>query len=164
MYTCAIITVSDKGYRGERIDETGPILNKFLSENGFQIVHSVIVPDEKELIKKELLFVSESLNVQLAVTNGGTGFSARDITPEATLEVVQRQIPGFAEVMRSRSLEITPKAMLSRAISGILNETIIINLPGSPKAALENIQAIMDALPHGIDILTGSSSECARKE
>lgn len=161
MYTAAILTVSDRSSKGEREDGTGAILRQVLEKENYKIVYYKIVPDEEESIVKELCYLSDILKVNLVLTNGGTGFSVRDVTPEATLKVIQKNIPGFAEVMRSKSLEVTPKAMLSRAVSGIRAKTIILNLPGSPKGAVENIQAVLPAIPHGIDILTGSVKDCS---
>ncbi|WPC39223.1 MogA/MoaB family molybdenum cofactor biosynthesis protein [Clostridium sp. JS66] len=162
MIKTAIITVSDKGSRGEREDGTGEALKNILDPNYYSIDYYKIVPDELDKIVEELVYLSDDLKVNLVLTNGGTGFSKRDVTPEATMKVIKKYVPGIGEVMRSESLKVTPKAMLSRAIAGIRNDTLIINLPGSPKGAVENLQAVLPALPHGIDILTGKASECAR--
>jgi molybdenum cofactor synthesis domain-containing protein len=161
MYTASIITISDKGYKGEREDLTGPKIKDFLKKNNFEVLYTKIIPDEKNMISSELIHICDNIKPNLLITNGGTGFSPRDVTPEATLEVIEKQIPGFGEIMRSNSLKITPKAILSRAISGIRNKTIIVNLPGSPKGAIENLQYIISAIPHGIDILCEKASECA---
>lgn len=162
MIKAAILTISDKGSRGERKDGTGEVLRSLLEESSYKIVHYKIIPDEIDEIVEELIKASDELKVDLILTNGGTGFSKRDVTPEATLKVIHKQVPGIPEAMRMRSLQITPKAMLSRAVAGIRNETLIINLPGSPKGAVENLQVIMPALGHGIEILKGEASECAR--
>lgn len=162
MISTAILTISDKGSQNLREDLTGPAIQNILPKDNFSIVYYKIIPDEMELIKKELLYLSDSLNVNLILTNGGTGFSKRDVTPEATLSVIEKVVPGIPEAMRSASLKITPKAMLSRAVSGIRKNTLIINLPGSPKGAVENLEVVMTAIPHGIEILTGETSECAR--
>ena len=162
MIKTAILTISDKGSRGERVDGTGPAVRSMLEGNGYVIEYYKIIPDEIDIIVDELIYLCDVLKVELVLTNGGTGFSQRDVTPEATQRVIQRYVPGFGEAMRSKSLTITPKAMLSRAISGIRNSTLIINLPGSPKAAVENLEVIMPAIPHGIDILIGTAGECAR--
>jgi molybdenum cofactor synthesis domain-containing protein len=162
MVKTAILTISDKGSKGEREDITGPSIKKILNEDIYSIEFYKIIPDEIDVIEKELLILSDELNFELILTNGGTGFSKRDVTPEATERVIIKKVPGIAEAMRLNSLKITPKAMLSRAISGIRNNTLIINLPGSPKAATENLEFIMEAIPHGIDILKGEASECAR--
>lgn len=163
MIRTAVLTMSDKGSRGEREDLTGPAIIDMIKDNGFEIVHYKMIPDDFDTIVAELLYLCDELKVELVLTNGGTGFSKRDITPEATMEVVERNVPGIAEAMRLKSLQITPKAMLSRAASGIRGGTLIVNLPGSPKAAKENLGFILPALPHGIDILTGRDSECAGK-
>lgn len=160
-YTFAMVTVSDKGSKGEREDGTGPALIRYLEEKGFHCVHYEVIPDELDLISNRLTYLADDICPHVVFTNGGTGFSVRDVTPEATKEVITREIPGFPEVMRGESMKRTPRAMLSRGISGIRRETIIINLPGSPKAAVENLSFIMEALPHGIDILIGSAKECA---
>jgi molybdenum cofactor synthesis domain-containing protein len=162
MVKTAILTISDKGSKGEREDITGPSIKKILDEDIYSIEFYKIIPDEIDIIEKELLILSDELNFELILTNGGTGFSKRDVTPEATERVIIKKVPGIAEAMRLNSLKITPKAMLSRAISGIRNNTLIVNLPGSPKAATENLEFIMEAIPHGIDILKGEASECAR--
>jgi len=158
-----ILTISDKGAKGERIDETGIVLKKMLMENNFSIEYYNIVPDEVQQIEKELVYLCDELKVQLVLTNGGTGFSKRDVTPEATKNIIEKYVPGIGEVMRLKSLEITPKAMLSRGIAGIRKESLIINLPGSPKGASENFNFIIPALHHGLEILLGESTECARE-
>lgn len=162
MIKTAILTISDKGSRGERIDETGPSIRNELMNKEYIIDYSKIIPDDKEEIERELIYLSDELKVDLILTNGGTGFSKRDVTPEATRNVIEKYVPGIGEAMRMKSLSITPKAMLSRAIAGIRGRTLIINLPGSPKGAVENLQFILPAIPHGIAILTGEASECAR--
>jgi len=163
MINTAVLTMSDKGSRGEREDLTGPGIIKIIKENGFSVEYYKVIPDDFDTIVKELTYLCDELKVELILTNGGTGFSKRDITPEATDKIIERKVPGIAEAMRLKSLQITPKAMLSRAVSGIRGETLIINLPGSPKAAKENLEFILPAVPHGIDILTGRDSECAQK-
>jgi molybdopterin adenylyltransferase len=162
MIKTAVITMSDKGSRGEREDGTGPAIMNILKENGYSIDYYKVIPDDADLIEKELMYCADELQLNLVLTNGGTGFSLRDVTPEATQKVIDRYVPGIGEAMRAKSLEITPKAMLSRGIAGLRKRTLIVNLPGSPKGAVENLQVIMTALPHGIDILTGEASECAR--
>ncbi|AOR24772.1 MogA/MoaB family molybdenum cofactor biosynthesis protein [Clostridium taeniosporum] len=161
MIKTAILTMSDKGYIGERKDITGPTIKNILPEDTYSLVYYKMLPDEIDKITEELVYLCDELKVNLILTNGGTGFSKRDVTPEATLQVSEKLVPGFGEAMRAASLKITPKAMLSRGISCIRNETLIINLPGSPKAATENLEVILDAIPHGIDILTGNATECA---
>jgi len=164
MIKVAIITMSDKGYKGEREDLTGPALVKSVEANlAFEVVYTSLLPDDKEMIKKELIELSNNKIADLILTNGGTGFSQRDITPEATLEIVEREVPGIPEYMRLKSFEITKKAMLSRSRCGIRKETLILNLPGSPKGAVENLSFVLDTLIHGIEILKGEANECAAK-
>ncbi|CCC58056.1 MULTISPECIES: MogA/MoaB family molybdenum cofactor biosynthesis protein [Caloramator] len=164
MIKVAILTVSDKGSRGERVDTTSVAIKEVLDPNLYEVVETKIVPDEIEDIKCELIRFCDDLKVDLVLTNGGTGFSRRDVTPEATLAVIEKIVPGIPEAMRAKSLEITPKAMLSRAVAGIRKGTLIINLPGSPKGAVENLNVVLPALKHGIEILKGEASECARKD
>jgi molybdopterin adenylyltransferase len=163
MIKVGIITASDKGYVGERVDESGKVIAEQLTEIGAEVVDYVIVPDERDILSSNLKRMADKLEIDLILTTGGTGFSPRDITPEATLDVIDRQVPGIPEAMRARSLQITPRAMLSRAVSGIRNKTLIINLPGSPKAVQECLDVILPALPHAIQILKGQTGECARK-
>ena len=161
-YTAAVITISDKGYRGEREDTSGPNLCRILKEKGFELAYTSIVPDDRELIKQELIKCADELKIALVLTTGGTGFSPRDITPEATMEVVQRPTPGIPEAMRAESMRITPKGCLSRSAAGIRERSLIINLPGSKKASEENILAVIDAVDHGLEMLLGSgSADCA---
>jgi len=162
MIKTGILTISDKGSRNERIDTTGPAIKESLDKNIYSAEYYKIIPDEMDLICEELIFMCDELKLDLVLTNGGTGFAKRDVTPEATLKVIQRETPGIPEAMRQMSLSITPKAMLSRAAAGIRNSTLIINLPGSPKGATENLSFILSALPHGIEILKGTGGECAR--
>ncbi|MTK11384.1 MAG: MogA/MoaB family molybdenum cofactor biosynthesis protein [Clostridiaceae bacterium] len=162
MIKTAILTISDKGSRGERVDGTGEAIKNTLDSKEYTIEYYKIIPDDMDKIQEELIQLCDELKVNLILTNGGTGFSKRDVTPEATMKVIEKNVPGIAEAMRSASLKITPKAMLSRAVSGIRGETLIVNLPGSPKGAVENLQVVLPALPHGIEILTGKASECAR--
>ncbi|MFS1511304.1 molybdopterin adenylyltransferase [Chengkuizengella sp. SCS-71B] len=156
----AILTASDKGSRGEREDISAQVIRELIEEemNG-DIVQYQIVPDEQHMIKNTLIEMADQYEVDLILTTGGTGFAHRDVTPEATLEVVEKQVPGFAEVMRAASMLKTRRAMLSRAVSGIRGKTLIINLPGSPKGVHENLQAIIDQLPHALSILTGVEGE-----
>ena len=163
MYKAAVITISDKGSRGERVDTSGPNLVRILKEKDFDVIYTCIIPDEKEIIKQELVKCADQLGIGLVLTTGGTGFSPRDITPEATLEVVERLTPGIPEAMRYESLKITPKACLSRSVAGIRGRTLIINLPGSQKASQENILAVIDAVAHGMDMLySEGSADCAK--
>ncbi len=162
MIKTGILTISDKGSKNERIDVTGPAIKDALDKDIYAVEYYKIIPDEMELICEELIFMCDEQKLDLILTNGGTGFSKRDVTPEATLKVIHKQTPGIPEAMRQMSLAITPKAMLSRAMAGIRNDTLIINLPGSPKGAVENLNFILPALPHGIEILKGTTGECAR--
>ena len=162
-YTAAVITVSDKGYRGERVDTSGPNLCEILRDRGFSVVHTAIVPDEAEQIREQLLKCTDGLGITLVLTTGGTGFSPRDITPEVTMEVVQRPTPGIPEAMRAESMRITPKGCLSRSAAGIRGRSLIINLPGSKKASQENILAVIDPVKHGLEMLLGEgSADCAK--
>ncbi|BAQ13773.1 molybdopterin biosynthesis enzyme Mog [Clostridium botulinum B2 128] len=162
MIKTAIVTISDKGSKGERKDETGKVLQDILEKQGYKVEDYKIIPDEINIISGELIKLCDEKKVNLIITNGGTGFSKRDVTPEATEKVIEKHVPGFGEAMRASSLSITPKAILSRGITGIRKDSLIINLPGSPKAAVENLQAVLGAIPHGIEILLGEASECAR--
>lgn len=157
-FTAAVITVSDKGFRGERVDTSGPALCAMLREEDWEVIHTAIVPDEKEVIEKELTKCADELGAALVLTTGGTGFSPRDITPEATLAVVERLTPGIPEAMRAESMRITPKGCLSRETAGIRNRTLIVNLPGSEKAAKENIAAVLRPIRHGVEMLLGEGS------
>ena len=159
--TAAILTVSDKGSRGQREDLSGPAIKEIFATIGGQIVDYEIVPDEQEQIEQKLKLWADRHQPDFIFTTGGTGFSWRDVTPEATKAVIDREAPGFAEVMRAKSLEKTPHAMLSRATSGLRGRTIIINLPGSPKAVKENLEVILPALKHGSEILRNIAGECA---
>lgn len=159
-YTAAVITVSDRGYAGLRQDTAGPALAALLEENGYEIIHSGILPDDIEKIKTELALCADRLSPCLIVTTGGTGFSKRDVTPEATKAVIQREAPGIPEAMRAESMRITPRGCLSREAAGIRNDTLIVNCPGSEKAARECLGAVLPALRHGIDILRGWAGEC----
>jgi molybdenum cofactor synthesis domain-containing protein len=155
----AVLTLSDKGARGERKDESGPLIAQILKGVG-EVRYYDILPDEKDVIKDKLLrYVNE---VDLILTTGGTGLSPRDVTPEATRDVIEREIPGIAEAMRAEGLKKTRTAMLSRAVAGTRGRTLIINLPGSPRAVQENLEAIMDALPHAVEKIKGSQEECSR--
>lgn len=161
-YTAAVITVSDKGFRGEREDTSGPSLCRLLEEHGYSIVYTAIVPDEAERIRGELLKCADELAVSLILTTGGTGFSPRDITPEATKTVLERETPGIPELMRAESMKITPRGCLSRSTAGIRGRSLIINLPGSEKASRENLLAVIGPVEHGLKMLySEGSSDCA---
>ena len=164
-FSAAVITVSDKGSRGEREDTSGPNLCALLGERNFDVVYTAIVPDESDQIQAELIRCADEKQVSLVLTTGGTGFSPRDITPEAALAVVERLTPGIPEAMRAESMRITPRGCLSRATAGIRGRTLIINLPGSKKAAQENLLAVIDPVCHGLEMLLGEgSADCAAPE
>jgi molybdenum cofactor synthesis domain-containing protein len=161
-YRVAIITLSDKGSRGERQDKSGALIRQIVEAAGYRMESGVILPDEQELLESELKRLCDEGLADLILTTGGTGFSPRDHTPEATLAVAERLVPGVAEAMRQQSLSITKRAMLSRAVSVIRKKTLIINLPGSPKAVKENLEYIITELRHGLDILSGRDGECGK--
>ena len=162
-YRVSVITVSDKGYRGERLDKSGPAIVKMAEENGYEVVYTSIVPDDREMIINELIKCSDELKTALVLTTGGTGFSPRDITPEATKQVIERETPGIPELMRAESMKITPRGCLSRSVAGIRGRTLIINLPGSEKAAAENLQAVIGVIGHGLDMLySEGSADCGQ--
>jgi molybdopterin adenylyltransferase len=157
----AILTLSDKGSRGEREDLSGPALVNWLTERGVKVMHTEVIPDEEEEIVVKLMGWSDSQALDLILTTGGTGVSPRDVTPDATLKVVERTVPGFSEEMRRASFAKTPHALISRAVAGIRGKTLIVNLPGSPKGAIENLAAIWPAIPHAVDKIKGDQSDCA---
>lgn len=164
-YKAGVITISDKGFRGERIDTSGPAICAMLEAEGIEVCYTALVPDEAEMIQTELIKCADELKIPLVLTTGGTGFSPRDITPEATLAVVERPTPGIPEAMRAESLKITPRGCLSRSAAGIRGRTLIINLPGSEKAAKENLCAVLTAVAHGLDMLASSgSADCAEND
>jgi molybdopterin adenylyltransferase len=158
MITVAVLTLSDKGAKGERKDLSGPLIQDMLKSIA-DVRYYEILPDEKDLIKEKLIYYSGK--VDLILTTGGTGLSPRDITPDATLEVIDREVPGIAEAMRAEGLKKTNRAMLSRAVAGVRSRSLIINLPGSPRAVKENLAVILDALPHAVEKIKGDTSECA---
>lgn len=160
----AVVTLSDKGYSKEREDKSGPLIRDILEAEGYVVVEMVLLPDEQKLLEEKLVELCDEKHMDLILTTGGTGFSPRDCTPEATLAVATRNAPGIAEAMRYASLKITPRAMLSRGASVIRQETLIINLPGSPKAVKENLEYILPSLPHGLEIMKGMTGECGRDE
>ena len=162
MFHAAVLTVSDRSFRGERPDEAGPLVVHLLMEAGFSVTKTLTVPDERLRIEAALRNWSDREPVDLIVTTGGTGFSPRDVPPEATLAVCERLAPGIPEAMRYASLQITPRAMLSRAQAGIRRSTLIVNLPGSPKAARENLEAVLPSLQHGLEMLSGRPADCAQ--
>lgn len=156
------MTVSDRSSRGERPDEGGPLISALLQDAGYEVLRTAIVPDEQAEIARFLREWADIGEVQLILTTGGTGFAPRDVTPEATCSVCQRMTPGIPEAMRAASLAITPRAMLSRAAAGIRGGTLIVNLPGSPKAAKENLEAVLPTLGHGLQMLSGEVADCAK--
>ena len=163
MFQAAIITASDKGSQGLREDVSGQVVREILEQNGYYVVQQIILPDDRQQLAAEMERICLTHEADLILTTGGTGFSPRDWTPEATLDVVERQVPGIPEAMRLNSLQITKRAVLSRAVAGIREQTLIINLPGSPKAVRENLEYVITELAHGLEILRGEAGECARK-
>ena len=161
MIRAAILTMSDKGYRGEREDKSGQVIKEMIISLPSDVVSYEVIPDEKEIIKKKLTHLSDIIKADIIITTGGTGLSPRDVTPDATLEVIDKEVPGMAEAMRAESLKKTANAMISRAVVGVRGETLIINLPGSPKAVRENLSVILPAIPHAIEKLKGDQRECA---
>ena len=159
----AVITLSDKGSRGEREDKSGPLIVEMLTATGYKVEEALLLPDDAAQLKTQLLRLADTRQVNLILTTGGTGFAPRDITPEVTLSVAERNAPGIAEAMRYHSLTITPRGMLSRGVSVLRGKTLIVNLPGSPKAVKENLEYILPSLAHGIRLAAGLDGECARK-
>ncbi|MBQ4044828.1 MAG: MogA/MoaB family molybdenum cofactor biosynthesis protein [Lachnospiraceae bacterium] len=161
-FRTAVMTMSDKGSRGEREDLSGPAIAEMVTAYGYRVVETLIIPDNQKIIEAELIRLADSGQVDLILTTGGTGFSPRDVTPEATMAVMTRNAPGIAEAMRALSMKYTKRAMLSRAASVIRGNTLIINMPGSPKAVRECLEEILDSVDHGLRIMTAKDSECAR--
>ena len=161
MFKAAVLTVSDRCSRGERPDEGGPLVAELLKNAGYEVIQTMIVPDERGRIEAALRQWCDREPVDLIVTTGGTGFAPRDVTPEATIAVCDRLTPGIPEAMRYTSMQVTNRAMLSRAAAGIRKGTLIVNLPGSPKAARENLEAVLPALAHGLEMLSGRPADCA---
>ncbi|MBO5573501.1 MAG: MogA/MoaB family molybdenum cofactor biosynthesis protein [Clostridium sp.] len=158
----AIITSSDSGYAGEREDKSGPVIAQMVTADGYEVVSQEILPDDFEMLAARMKEICDSGAAELILTTGGTGFSVRDIMPEATASVCERMVPGIPEAMRAYSMRFTERAMLSRAASGIRKRTLIVNMPGSPKAVRESLEFILPSLKHGLEILTGEASNCAR--
>lgn len=163
MKRAAIITSSDTGYRGEREDLSGPAIKEILEREGYEVVSMDLLPDDRKMLADRMREIADSNQAELILTTGGTGFSQRDVMPEATEDIIERRVPGIPEAIRAYSMTITKRAMLSRAAAGIRKQTLIINLPGSPKAVRESLEYIVDSLVHGIEILTGEAGDCARK-
>ena len=163
MKRAAIITASDSGYRGEREDLSGPAIKEILEREGYEVISMDILPDDQVMLAGKMQEIADSEKAELILTTGGTGFSERDVIPEATEEVIERKVPGIPEAICAYSMTITKRAMLSRATAGIRGKTLIINLPGSPKAVRESLEYIIDALAHGLEILSGEARDCARK-
>jgi molybdenum cofactor synthesis domain-containing protein len=163
MIRVGILTASDKGSQGLREDASGPLISNRVKEIPGEVVYTVIVPDDRAAISAELIKMVDEMDLHLILTTGGTGMSMRDITPEATKDILDRDLPGIPEAMRAKSLQFTDRAMLSRAVAGIRKQTLIINMPGSPKAVSECLDVIIPVLEHGIQILRGETGECARK-
>lgn len=161
MIRVAILTASDKGSRGEREDKSAAIIREMVADLG-EVVAYAVVPDERQLLAAKLREFCDEVGADLVLTTGGTGFGPRDVTPEATRDVIDREVPGLPEAMRAAGLKVTPQAMLSRAIAGIRGKSLIVNLPGSPKGVRENLAAILPALPHGLAILKGEAGECGQ--
>jgi molybdenum cofactor synthesis domain-containing protein len=162
MFKVVILTISDRGSKGEREDSSGPLIREMVKDLPAEVIHYEIIPDEKGEIIKTLRKSADQLKADLILTTGGTGLSPRDVTPDATREVIEKEVPGFSEAMRAESLKKTPHAMISRGISGIRGSSLIVNLPGSPKSVRENLTVILPALPHALSKLKGDPSECAQ--
>jgi molybdenum cofactor synthesis domain-containing protein len=162
MFKVSIITISDRGSKGEREDSSGPLIQELIKGLPAEVIHYEIIPDEKDEIAEALMKSADRLKADLILTTGGTGLSPRDVTPDATLKVIEKEVPGFAEAMRAESLKKTPHAMISRAIVGIRGASLIVNLPGSPKSVKENLSVILPALPHALSKLKGDPEECAQ--
>ena len=162
-FKVAVITSSDSGYRGEREDKSGPFIVDFAENAGFEVVHTILLPDDKEMLSAEMSRICDNGIADLILTTGGTGFSPGDVMPEATKAIAEKEVPGIPEAMRYFSLQITGRAMLSRAAAAIRKQTLIVNMPGSPKAVAECLEYILPHLTHGLEILTEKTSNCARK-
>lgn len=163
MFNVAIICMSDKGSKGEREDLSTKVIEEIVISHGYNVTEKILIPDEIDIIKENLIRMCDEEIANLILTTGGTGFSKRDVTPEATEEIIEKRVPGIPEAIRAYSMTITKRAMLSRATAGIRKNTLIINLPGSPKAVKESLEYIIDDLKHGLEILLGTAHECAKK-
>ena len=163
MFKVVVLTISDRGSKGEREDSSGPLIRAMVKDLPAEVIHYEIIPDDKEMIIEALKKSADQLKADLILTTGGTGLSPRDVTPDATLKVIEKEVPGFSEAMRAESLKKTPHAMISRAITGIRGSSLIVNLPGSPKSVKENLTVILPALPHALSKLKGDPSECGQE-
>jgi len=164
MIKVGILTISDKGSRGEREDLSGKVIEEIVKKINGEVKYYQIIPDEKDIIQEELIKAVDKLHLDLILTTGGTGLSKRDITPDATLEVIEKEVSGISEIIRSESFKKTNRAILSRGVAGVRKESLIINLPGSPKGVRESLEIVLEALPHGIEILKGQATECGRND
>jgi len=164
MIKVGILTISDKGSRGEREDLSGKVIKEVVKRINGEVRYYKIIPDEKNIIQEELIKAVDKLHLDLILTTGGTGLGKRDVTPEATLAIIEKEVPGISEIIRSESFKKTNRAILSRGVAGIRKESLIINLPGSPKGVRESLEIVLEALPHGIEILKGQATECGRND
>lgn len=164
MIKVGILTISDKGSRGEREDLSGKVIEEVVKKINGEVKYYQIIPDEKDIIQEELIRAVDNLHLDLILTTGGTGLGKRDVTPDATLAIIEKEVPGISEIIRSESFKKTNRAILSRGVAGIRKESLIINLPGSPKGVRESLEVILDAVPHGIEILKGQVTECGRND
>ncbi len=164
MIKIGILTISDKGSRGEREDLSGKVIEEVIRKINGEVKYYQIIPDEKDIIQAELIKAVDKLHLDLILTTGGTGLGKRDVTPEATLAIIEKEVPGISEIIRSESFKKTNRAILSRGVAGIRKESLIINLPGSPKGVRESLEIVLEALPHGIEILKGQATECGRND
>jgi len=164
MIKVGILTISDKGSIGEREDLSGKVIEEAVKKINGEVKYYQIIPDEKDIIQEELIKAVDKLHLDIILTTGGTGLGKRDVTPEATLAIIEKEVPGISEIIRSESFKKTNRAILSRGVAGVRKESLIINLPGSPKGVRESLEIILDALPHGIEILKGQATECGRND
>jgi len=164
MIKVGILTISDKGSKGEREDLSGKVIEELVKKINGEVKYYQIIPDEKDIIQEELIKAVDKLHLDLILTTGGTGLAKRDVTPDATLEVIEKEVSGISEIIRSESFKKTNRAILSRGVAGIRKESLIINLPGSPKGVRESLEIVLEALPHGIEILKGQAAECGRND
>ncbi len=164
MIKVGILTISDKGSKGEREDLSGKVIEEVVKKINGEVKYYQIIPDEKEIIQAELIKAVDKLHLDLILTTGGTGLAKRDVTPDATLAVIEKEVSGISEIIRSESFKKTNRAILSRGVAGIRKESLIINLPGSPKGVRESLEIVLEALPHGIEILKGQAAECGRND